>query len=59
MNMGSQIGGAAVALLTPVIADALGWSVSFLFTAGVCLAGGLAWYFIDPNTKLNGIALTD
>jgi ACS family glucarate transporter-like MFS transporter len=59
MNMGSQIGGAAVALLTPVIADALGWSVSFLFTAGVCLVGGLSWYFIDPNTKLNGIALTD
>ncbi|WP_439532168.1 MFS transporter [Polymorphobacter sp.] len=52
MNMGSQIGGAAVALLTPVLAESLGWSVSFLFTAGVCLAGGLAWAFIDPDATL-------
>jgi ACS family glucarate transporter-like MFS transporter len=52
MNMGSQIGGAAVAMLTPLVADTLGWSVSFLFTAGVCLAGGLAWLWIDPDASL-------
>lgn len=52
MNMGSQIGGAAVAMLTPLLADMLGWSVSFLFTAVVCLAGGLAWLWIDPDASL-------
>jgi ACS family glucarate transporter-like MFS transporter len=52
MNMGSQIGGAAVAMLTPLLADTLGWSVSFLFTAGVCLAGGVAWLWIDPDASL-------
>ena len=52
MNMGSQIGGAGVAMLTPLLADTLGWSVSFLFTAGVCLAGGVAWLWIDPDASL-------
>ena len=52
MNMGSQIGGVAVAMLTPLVANTLGWSVSFLFTAGVCLAGGLAWWWIDPDASL-------
>ena len=52
MNMGSQIGGAGVAMLTPLLADTLGWSVSFLFTAGVCLAGGGAWLWIDPDASL-------
>ena len=52
MNMGSQIGGAGVAMLTPLLADTLGWSVSFLFTAAVCLAGGVAWLWIDPDASL-------
>ena len=52
MNMGSQIGGAGVAMLTPLLADTLGWSVSFLFTAGVCWAGGAAWLWIDPDASL-------
>ena len=40
MNMGGQIGGAVTASLTPAIADAYGWTASFLVAAGLC---ALAW----------------
>jgi ACS family glucarate transporter-like MFS transporter len=52
MNMGGQIGGAVVGILTPILAAELGWSGSFLFTAGVCIVGAVAWFFIDPNAAL-------
>jgi ACS family glucarate transporter-like MFS transporter len=53
MNMGCQLGGAAVAALTPVLAHAIGWESSFLFTAAIALLGGLAWLWIDPNAELS------
>lgn len=52
MNMGSQIGGVIVGILTPILADAFGWTASFLFTAGVCLVGALCWLLIDPLASL-------
>jgi ACS family glucarate transporter-like MFS transporter len=52
MNMGGQIGGAVVGILTPILAAQLGWSGSFLFTAGVCIVGAIAWLFIDPYAVL-------
>jgi len=52
MNMGAQIGGAVVALLTPILAARFGWPISFLFTAGVGLAGAVIWLFIDPRGVL-------
>lgn len=52
MNMGGQLGGVVVAALTPVLAQNIGWSGSFVFTAGVALVGAAAWLFIDPDTKL-------
>ena len=52
MNMGGQIGGAVVGILTPILAAQVGWSGSFLFTAGVCVVGALAWMFIDPYAAL-------
>ena len=52
MNMGGQIGGAVVGILTPILAAQLGWSGSFLFTAGVCILGAVAWFFIDPYATL-------
>jgi ACS family glucarate transporter-like MFS transporter len=52
MNMGSQIGGAVTAYITPVIANAYGWTASFGAAAVVCLCGAAAWLFIDPNHVL-------
>jgi ACS family glucarate transporter-like MFS transporter len=52
MNMGSQIGGAVTAYITPVIANAYGWTASFGVAALVCLCGAVAWLFIDPNHVL-------
>lgn len=52
MNMGCQIGGVIVGVLTPVIAQSFGWTASFLFTSAVCLVGALAWLPIDPGTAL-------
>jgi ACS family glucarate transporter-like MFS transporter len=48
MNMGCQIGGVVTAALTPVLANALGWTASFAITAGVALVGAAAWAFVDP-----------
>lgn len=52
MNMGSQLGGVLVGVLTPIIAHQYGWSASFLVTAGVCLAGAAAWLGISKDPHL-------
>jgi ACS family glucarate transporter-like MFS transporter len=38
--------------LTPVIANSLGWTPSFLVAAGLCILGAIAWFFINPNARL-------
>jgi MFS transporter, ACS family, glucarate transporter len=48
MNMGCQIGGVVTAALTPVLANALGWTASFAIAAGVALLGAASWAFVDP-----------
>jgi len=57
MNMGGQLGGVAVGIVSPIVAEHFGWSASFLFTAALALAGAAAWLFIDPDTELGGDAL--
>jgi len=52
MNMGAQIGGAATAILTPLIKTHFGWPASFLAAAVMCLAGAVAWLLVDPSAKL-------
>jgi MFS transporter, ACS family, glucarate transporter len=52
MNMGSQFGGVVTASLTPVIADAYGWTTSFGTAAAVSLVGGVLWLLIDPEHAL-------
>jgi ACS family glucarate transporter-like MFS transporter len=52
MNMGAQIGGAATAVLTPLIAGHLGWPASFLATTAMCLVGAAAWLLVDPSASL-------
>jgi MFS transporter, ACS family, glucarate transporter len=48
MNMGCSLGGVLTAALTPIIANAFGWSASFGVAAAVCFVGAVAWLFIDP-----------
>jgi ACS family glucarate transporter-like MFS transporter len=52
MNMGCQVGGALVGVVTPVVAQNLGWAASFIFTAGVCGVGAVAWLFVNPQVSL-------
>jgi ACS family glucarate transporter-like MFS transporter len=52
MNMGAQIGGVVTASGTAIIADAYGWTVSFLAAALICLIGGLLWFTINPDHSL-------
>jgi MFS transporter, ACS family, glucarate transporter len=52
MNIGAQLGGAATASLTPLIASRYGWSVSFFAAALVILLGGLAWLAVEPERSL-------
>jgi MFS transporter, ACS family, glucarate transporter len=53
MNMGNQIGGTVTASLPPVLASAFGWPSSFLVAAALCVAGSLAWLFVDPQQVLS------
>jgi ACS family glucarate transporter-like MFS transporter len=48
MNMGQSLGAVLTATLTPVVAEAFGWTASFIVAAGVCFLGALAWMLIDP-----------
>ena len=52
MNMGAQIGGVITASTTPIVAESFGWTASFLVAAGVALAGGIAWLWVDPSHVL-------
>lgn len=51
MNTGGQIGGAATATLTPLIAAHFGWGVSFMVATCMALLGGLLWLGIDPSKR--------
>lgn len=52
MNMGSQLGGALTASLTPWIADHFGWTPSFLVAAALCILGAVLWLAVDPNAAI-------
>lgn len=52
MNMGNQIGGALTAMLTPWIAQSLGWTASFVTCAALCAFGALMWLFVDPARRM-------
>jgi MFS transporter, ACS family, glucarate transporter len=53
MNMGSQIGSAITASLTPWIAARFGWNTSFLVAAALCVVGAACWLIVNPTKKLN------
>jgi MFS transporter, ACS family, glucarate transporter len=52
MNMGAQFGGGVTAVLTPVIAEHLGWTYPFLFAAILSALGAVAWLLVDPRRNL-------
>jgi ACS family glucarate transporter-like MFS transporter len=52
MNMGSQVGAAITASLTPWIATRYGWTASFLVAAALCVVGAAAWLVVDPQKYL-------
>ncbi len=49
MNMGNQLGGTLTASITPLLADRLGWSVSFGTAAALAALGAVAWLFVRPE----------
>jgi ACS family glucarate transporter-like MFS transporter len=59
MNTGNQIGGFVTSLLTPIIADRVGWTASFLVAAGLCVLGALSWLLVDPKRSLTQTAISN
>jgi len=55
MNMGAQLGGGVTAVLTPVIAQSLGWTYPFLFAAILSTLGAVAWLLVDPRKTLGAV----
>jgi ACS family glucarate transporter-like MFS transporter len=53
MNLGCQLGGAAVAQITPIIAGQYGWTASFLVTSAASVIGAICWLLIDPDADLH------
>jgi MFS transporter, ACS family, glucarate transporter len=54
MNMANQTAGAITASLTPLIADHLGWTASFMVAASLCWVAALAWLFVNPERRIEG-----
>jgi MFS transporter, ACS family, glucarate transporter len=52
MNMGGQIGGALTAMLTPRIAEAAGWTATFLTPAALCAVGAVCWLMVNPDKPI-------
>jgi len=59
MNLGCQLGGAAVAQITPIVAADYGWTASFLVTSAASLVGALCWLLIDPDAELRRAGTAD
>jgi MFS transporter, ACS family, glucarate transporter len=53
MNMGAQVGGGVTTVLTPLIAQHLGWTYPFIFAAILSVLGALAWLLVDPRKTLD------
>jgi len=38
--------------VTPMIADAFGWTASFLVAAGLAVFGSIAWLLVKPDEPI-------
>ncbi len=52
MNMVGQIGGATTATVTPMIAEAFGWTASFLVAAALAALGSISWLMVNPDEPI-------
>jgi sugar phosphate permease len=50
MNTGGNLGGLAAPIVTPWVADLLGWKWAIGLGSGICLLGVFAWCWIDPTS---------
>jgi ACS family glucarate transporter-like MFS transporter len=52
MNTGANLGGSLSPVLTPWLAERIGWAGALGVAALVALAGGLMWFMIRPGGGL-------
>jgi MFS transporter, ACS family, D-galactonate transporter len=56
-NTGGNVGGALAPLVTRGLGDLLeGWRPGFYLGSGICLAGLLLWFWIDPSERIEETA---
>ncbi len=48
MNTGGNAGGLISPVLTPIMAEQIGWTRSIVVACVISLVGGLVWFFITP-----------
>ena len=53
LNTGGNLGGILSPIVTPFLAQRLGWTWSLHFASVVVFAGVLAWFFIDPGQPID------
>ena len=49
MNTGGNLGGLVSPVLTPLMAESLGWSGAIMVAAAIATFGGLIWFWIRPE----------
>ena len=49
MNTGGNIGGLIAPVLTPFLAQSLGWPGAITVACAICGIGGLVWLLITPT----------
>jgi MFS family permease len=49
MNTGGNLGGLAAPIVTPWVAELLGWKWAIGLGSAICLLGVIAWCWIDPT----------
>jgi MFS transporter, ACS family, glucarate transporter len=54
VSMCSQLGGAATAMLTPLLASKYGWDYAFTIAACVTFVCIIPWLFVKPEQRLYG-----
>ena len=49
LNTIGNVGGFLSPVLTPIIAQSLGWTVAIGIACGICGIGGVMWFWIDTT----------
>lgn len=52
MNWGGNMGGMISPILTPMLADSIGWTPALQLAAVIIAAGALLWLLVDPERKI-------